>query len=599
MRNVNLRYVTESFDENGLLTDFSLHYPESFNWAYDVVDDIARAEPDRPAMVWLNPEGEEHHFSFGDMRRWSDKCANFLTEQGIRKGDMVLVILRRHYQFWFTALALHKIGAVLVPATFMLREHDLEYRLKAASIKAVVCTDAGSIADVVDAVWESGTCPELETRILVAAGGAGLSPEAQHGRSTRDAHLSGPDHICELESDRPGWVDFNAGVRAASETWERAKTSVREPMIMYFSSGTSGNPKMVLHNGTYALAHTVTAKPWHCVVSDGGIHLTIADTGWGKAVWGKFYGQWTMEGCVFTYDFDRFHAADILGLVEKYHITTLCCPPTMYRLMMQTDVDSFDLSSLVHCTTAGEALNPDLFDFWKEHTGLTIYEGFGQTETPLTIANLVNSTPRPGSMGKAVPLYELRILREDGTECDDGETGEICIAYNLDNPPDGIMMGYYRDPEKTAAAIHDGWYHTGDTAWRDEDDYLWYVGRNDDVIKSSGYRIGPTEIESVLLMHEAVRECAVTGVPDKLRGFAVKATVVLHEGFVASDELTRELQQFVKRETAPYKYPRVIDYVSELPKTVNGKIRRVAIRKRDLEAAGQALPVSKKLDGLM
>ena len=599
MRNVNLRYVTETYDENGRLTNFSLHYPESFNWAYDVVDDIALAEPDRPAMVWVNPEGEEHRFTFGDMKRWSDKCASFLTEQGIGKGDMVLVILRRHYQFWFTALALHKIGAVLVPATFMLREHDLEYRLKAASIKAVVCTDAGSIADVVDAVHESGNCPELKRRILVAAGGAGLSPEARDGHTTRDEHLSGPEHVCELTSDREGWVDFNSGVRAASEQWARVETRIHEPMIMYFSSGTSGEPKMVLHNGTYALAHTATAKPWHCVVSDGGIHFTIADTGWGKAVWGKFYGQWTMEACVFTYDFDRFHANDILSLIERYHITTLCCPPTMYRLMMQADVDAHDLTPLKYCTTAGEALNPDLYDFWREHTGLTIYEGFGQTETPLTIANLNNARPKPGSMGKIVPLYDIRVLRDDDTLCEDGETGEICIRYDEENPPAGIMMGYYRNPEKTAEAIHDGWYHTGDTAWRDEDDYLWYVGRNDDVIKSSGYRIGPTEIESVMLQHPAVRECAVTGVPDPIRGKAVKATVVLHEGYEGTPELTRELQTYVKRETAPYKYPRIIDYVPELPKTVNGKIRRVAIRKRDEAAARAEADKGDKKDGLI
>ena len=293
----------------------------------------------------------------------------------------------------------------------------------------------------------------------------------------------------------------------------------------------------------------------------------------------RYYGQWLMEACVFTYDFDRFRPSEILSLIGHYRITTLCCPPTMYRLMMQEDVDAFDLSSLEYSTTAGEALNPDLFDFWKEHTGLTIYEGFGQTETPLTVANLVGSTPRSGSMGKPVPLYDVEIQRDDGGRCNTGETGEICIR--MDPRPAGIMMEYYRDAEKTAEAIHDGWYHTGDTAWCDEDGYFWYVGRNDDVIKSSGYRIGPFEIESVLLEHEAVRECAVTGVPDPVRGAAVKATVVLAPGFAGSDELTRELQTWVKRQTAPYKYPRIVDYVDELPKTVNGKIRRVAIRQAD------------------
>ena len=389
MRYINENYISESRNLDGEIMHISLHYGKDFNWAYDVVDDIAVNDPDRPAMVWCNPEGEEHRFSFGDMKFWSDKCANFLVSQGIRKGDMVLVVLRRHYQFWICALALHKIGAVLVPATFMLREHDLEYRLKAASCKAVICTDAGVIADVVDAV--APQCPDLQKKILVAGGGAGLAVSEPGFEPSRHRRLSGPEHICELTCDREGWVDFNAGVRAASDFWGRVPTTVDEPMIMYFSSGTSGNPKMVLHNGTYALAHTITAKLWHNVIGDGGLHFTIADTGWGKAVWGKFYGAWTMESCVFTYDFDRFHADDILDLIERYHVTTLCCPPTMYRLMMQADVDAHDLTPLKYCTTAGEALNPDLYDFWKEHTGLTIYEGFGQTETPLTIANLNNA----------------------------------------------------------------------------------------------------------------------------------------------------------------------------------------------------------------
>ena len=324
-----------------------------------------------------------------------------------------------------------------------------------------------------------------------------------------------------------------------------------------------------------------------------GVHFTIADTGWGKAVWGKYYGQWLMEACVLTYDFDRFNAGEILSLISKYQVTTLCCPPTMYRLMMSENFDAYDLSSLQYSTTAGEALNPDLFNFWKEHTGLTIYEGFGQTETPLTIANLKHSTPRSGSMGKPVPLYDVEIQRDDGSRCNTGETGEICIR--MEPRPAGIMMEYYRDPEKTANAIYDGWYHTGDTAWVDEDGYFWYVGRNDDVIKSSGYRIGPFEIESELLEHEAVRECAVTGVPDPVRGFAVKATVVLADGFEGSDELTRELQAWVKHRTAPYKYPRIVEYVDALPKTVNGKIRRVAIRQKD----GADLKSPKLAEGLI
>lgn len=591
MRNINERYVTETYGEDGQLATFEVHCDPSFNFAYDVVDDIAVNDPDRRAMIWVNPEGEQHTFTFADMKLWSDKAANYLSSLGIGRGDFVMVILRRHYQFWFVALALAKLGAVMVPATFMLKEHDLEYRLNGASIKAVIATDAGDIADIVDSTLASCECPTVQKLILVNGGGGGLTPLDGEGNPLSDEPrgkaLSGPEGICAAPAARPGWVDFNSGVREAPAAFEKRSTKADDPMLMYFSSGTSGNPKMVLHNAGYAIGHLITAKHWHNVNPEG-IHFTIADTGWGKAVWGKFYGQWIMEACVFTYDFDRFHGGEILSLVKKYGITSLCCPPTMYRLMMQEDFSNFDLSSLEYSTTAGEALNPDIFEFWKQQTGLTIFEGFGQTETPLTIGNLVNTEPRPGSMGKPVPLYRTRILREDGTECDVGETGEICIA--MDGHPAGIMMEYYRDPAKTAEAIRDGWYHTGDTAWCDEDGYFWYVGRNDDVIKSSGYRIGPFEIESVMLEHPAVRECAITGVPDPLRGKAVKATVVLADGYNAGDELTSELQQWVKDQTAPYKYPRIIDYVDELPRTVNGKIRRVAIRESDAE---------KNIDGLV
>ena len=581
MRNINLRYVDETYAHDGQLETFSVHYPDNFNFGYDVVDDIAVNDPDRRAMIWCNPEGEEHIFTFADMKRWSDKTANFLVDQGIKRGDYVLVVLRRHYQFWFVATALAKIGAVMVPATFMLKEHDLEYRLNGASISSIICTSVGEISQIADNVIDE--CPTVTSRILVNGAGGGTTKCDDEGNliavaGTVGAALSGEEGICAASIEREGWVDFNSGVRAASDVFERRDTVAAEPMLMYFSSGTSGNPKMVLHNSGYAVAHLITAKHWHNVQPDG-VHFTIADTGWGKAVWGKYYGQWLMEACVLTYDFDRFNAGEILSLISKYQVTTLCCPPTMYRLMMSENFDAYDLSSLQYSTTAGEALNPDLFNFWKEHTGLTIFEGFGQTETPLTIANLKHSTPRSGSMGKPVPLYDVEIQRDDGSRCNTGETGEICIR--MEPRPAGIMMEYYRDPEKTANAIYDGWYHTGDTAWVDEDGYFWYVGRNDDVIKSSGYRIGPFEIESELLEHEAVRECAVTGVPDPVRGFAVKATVVLADGFTGSDELTRELQAWVKHRTAPYKYPRIVEYVDALPKTVNGKIRRVAIRQKD------------------
>lgn len=581
MRNINLRYVDETYAPDGQLETFSVHYPDNFNFGYDVVDDIATNDPDRRAMIWCNPEGEEHIFTFADMKRWSDKTANFLVDQGIKRGDYVLVVLRRHYQFWFVATALAKIGAVMVPATFMLKEHDLEYRLNGASISSIICTSVGEISQIADNVIDE--CPSVTSRILVNGAGGGTTKYDDEGNliavaGTVGAALSGEEGICAASIERKGWADFNSGVRAASEVFERRDTVAADPMLMYFSSGTSGNPKMVLHNSGYAVAHLITAKHWHNVQPDG-VHFTIADTGWGKAVWGKYYGQWLMEACVLTYDFDRFNAGEILSLISKYQVTTLCCPPTMYRLMMSENFDAYDLSSLQYSTTAGEALNPDLFNFWKEHTGLTIFEGFGQTETPLTIANLKHSTPRSGSMGKPVPLYDVEIQRDDGSRCNTGETGEICIR--MEPRPAGIMMEYYRDPEKTANAIYDGWYHTGDTAWVDEDGYFWYVGRNDDVIKSSGYRIGPFEIESELLEHEAVRECAVTGVPDPVRGFAVKATVVLADGFTGSDELTRELQAWVKHRTAPYKYPRIVEYVDALPKTVNGKIRRVAIRQKD------------------
>lgn len=581
MRNINLRYVDETYAPDGQLETFSVHYPGNFNFGYDVVDDIAMNDPDRRAMIWCNPEGEEHIFTFADMKRWSDKTANFLVDQGIKRGDYVLVVLRRHYQFWFVATALAKIGAVMVPATFMLKEHDLEYRLNGASISSIICTSVGEISQIADNVIDE--CPSVTSRILVNGAGGGTTKYDDEGNliavaGTVGAALSGEEGICSVPIERKGWADFNSGVRAASEVFERRDTAAADPMLMYFSSGTSGNPKMVLHNSGYAVAHLITAKHWHNVQPDG-VHFTIADTGWGKAVWGKYYGQWLMEACVLTYDFDRFNAGEILSLISKYQVTTLCCPPTMYRLMMSENFDAYDLSSLQYSTTAGEALNPDLFNFWKEHTGLTIFEGFGQTETPLTIANLKHSTPRSGSMGKPVPLYDVEIQRDDGSRCNTGETGEICIR--MEPRPAGIMMEYYRDPEKTANAIYDGWYHTGDTAWVDEDGYFWYVGRNDDVIKSSGYRIGPFEIESELLEHEAVRECAVTGVPDPVRGFAVKATVVLADGFTGSDELTRELQAWVKHRTAPYKYPRIVEYVDALPKTVNGKIRRVAIRQKD------------------
>ena len=546
MLHVNERYVDETRDEKGNVVDYQYKYPENFNFAYDVVDAIAEAEPGRRAMIWCNPCGEEHVFTYGDLKRYSDKTANMLRAKGIGKGDMVMVVLKRHYQFWFTILALHKLGAVIIPATFLLTKHDIVYRVNSASVKAVICTGQGDVAAHFDE--SAPECPTLQTKLMV-------------------------------NGERDGWEDFMTEMEKAPESFARVPTLASDPMILYFSSGTTGNPKMALHPYTYALGHLATAKYWHNVDPEG-IHFTIADTGWGKAVWGKLYGQMFMESCVFVYDFEKFVASDILDKVSQYGVTSLCCPPTMFRFFLQEDVKSWDLSRLTYCTIAGEALSPDVFNKWYEATGIKLMEGFGQTETTLLIANLVGMEPKPGSMGKPIPQYDVMIVDEDGQPVQPGVTGEIVVKLDHGKPL-GLFDCYYRDEKRTKEAMHDGLYHTGDTAWMDEDGYYWYVGRTDDVIKSSGYRIGPFEIESVLAEHPAVLECAVTGVPDPLRGNVVKATIVLRPGFAASEELKKELQNHVKKETAPYKYPRVVEFVDELPKTVNGKIRRLEIRQND------------------
>lgn len=545
MRNINQRYVEETYDDNKVLTSYKLKYPDSYNFGYDVVDDIAKNDPDRIALVWCNPRNEERIYTFSDMKKLSDKTANYLKSLGIGKGDKVIVILKRHYQFWYTAVALHKLGAIMVPVTFMITAHDAEYRINAASVKAVICTAEGQAAQSVDDVLSK--CPSLTIRSMV------------YGH-------------------KEGWDDFDKGVEQADESFEKVETHVKEPLLMYFSSGTSGYPKMVLHNHAYSLAHLFTAKHWHNVNPDG-LHLTIADTGWGKAVWGKLYGQWLMEAGVFAFDYDKFDASEILSLIPKYKITTLCCPPTMFRYFIKEGLEKFDLSTLTYATTAGEALNPDVFETWYKVTGLKLMEGFGQTETTLTVCNIVNMIPKPGSIGKPSLQYEVDLLDPEGNICPTGVTGEICIKTNP--YPDGLMDCYYRNREMTDCAIFNGYYHTGDTAWKDEDGYFWYVGRNDDIIKSSGYRIGPFEIESVLNSHPKVLESAVTGVPDEIRGQVVKATIVLAKDQNPSDELVKELQDYVKHETAPYKYPRIIEFVDQLPKTINGKIRRAAIRQQD------------------
>ena len=548
MRGINERYVDETYDEKGLLVKYTLKYPDNFNFGYDIVDDIAINDPQRLAMIWTNPAGEERRYTFADIKRLSDKTANYLMSLGIGKGDMVLTILKRHYQFWYVSVALHKIGAVMVPATFMLTKGDIEYRVRSASIKAIICTDENGVCESTD---EATDIPSLETKIVV-------------------------------NHPREGWHFFDEEMEKASEKLDRIQTNVKEPLLMYFSSGTSGYPKMVLHDHLYSLGHLSTAKHWQNVDPEG-IHLTIADTGWGKAVWGKLYGQWMMEAAVFVYDYEKFEPHEIMNIVEKYRITSLCCPPTMFRMFINAGLEGHDLSSLKYCCIAGEALNPDVFYNWKQATGISLMEGFGQTETTCTVCNIKGMVPKPSSMGKPSPQYNVKIVDRDGADCPPGQTGEIVIA--CDPKPPGLMMCYYRTEEKTKEAMHDGWYPTGDEAWMDEDGYYWYVGRIDDVIKSSGYKISPFEIESVLVTHPAVLECAVTGVADPVRGQLVKATVVLRDGYEPSEALMKELQNFVKHETAPYKYPRAMEFVKELPKTTNGKIKRVEIRNKDKKKA--------------
>ena len=538
------RFCQEEFDKNGVLCKFRPVVPEDFNFAYDCVDYIARHQPDRRAMVWCDDLGHQRTFTFGDMSRYSNMTANLLLQNGVKRGDMVMVILKRHYQFWFTILALHKIGAVIIPATNLLTKKDVVYRVNAARVSAIVCTADGEVSQAV----EDG------------------EPE-----------FYGPVQKFLVHGGREGWLDFDRELESCSPALERIPNKASDPMLLYFSSGTTGYPKMVIHDHSYAIAHIVTARHWHNVVPDG-LHLTVADTGWGKAVWGKLYGQWLCGAGVFVYDYTKFTPKDLLQKIQQYRITTFCAPPTIYRFFIKEGMEGYDLSSLTYATTAGEALNPEVYNRFLDYTGLRLMEGFGQTETVLSLANLVNSTPTPGSMGKPSPLYQVEVVDSEGVPVSTGEVGEIVIR--ADGPTPGLLMEYYQDPERTKEAWHDGWYHTGDTVWQDEDGYFWYVGRTDDVIKASGYRIGPFEIESVLMEHPAVLECAVTGAPDPIRGTVVKATIVLMKGYQPTPELTKELQDYVKHQTAPYKYPRIVEYVEELPKTISGKIRRVAIREK-------------------
>ena len=548
VKNLNEKFCKEEYDENGLLKSFELTLEDNYNFGYDVIDVIGKEDPDRLALLWCNPSGEEKRFTYSDLMKKSNQTANMLLANGVKKGDMVMCVLKRHYQFWFTTLALCKIGAVLIPATNQLTKKDYVYRFNSGTVSYLVATSEGDVAEHAEAAIEE--YDGIKKKFIV-------------------------------KGNRDGWLSFDDEIEKYPNTLDRIESKVGDKMLAFFSSGTTGYPKMVIHAHDYAAAHLMTAKHWHNL-NDKSLHLTISETGWGKAMWGKMYGQFTMGATVFVYDFDKFVPAEILSLIGKYKITSLCCPPTMYRFFIKEGMEGYDLSSLQYATVAGEALNPEVYNKFYEFTGIKLMEGFGQTETVLVISNLVGSTPKPGSMGKPVPLYDVAIVDEDGNTVPDGETGEIVIRTE-GKKNYGVFKEYYNDPETTSKAWHDGLYHTGDTAWRDEDGYFWYVGRTDDVIKASGYRIGPFEIESVLLEHAAVLEVAVTGAKDPIRGQVVKATIVLTKEYKdkASDSLVKELQDHVKHQTAPYKYPRIIEFVDELPKTISGKIRRVEIRERD------------------
>lgn len=540
------QYLDETFDANGIVSDYQLKVPGPFNFAYDVVDAIAAAEPGRRAMHWCNAAGEARTFTFAEMKEQSDRAASFFQSLGLGKGDPVMLILKRHYEFWFAILGLHKIGAVAIPATNQLQVKDLTYRYQAAAIKAIICTGEGEIASHVD---EAATLTgQTLIRMMV------------HG-------------------NRDGWLSFQDGL-AQSQPFVRptgaAAPANEDMMLLYFTSGTTGMPKMVAHDFTYPIGHIPTARYWHRVDPDG-LHLTVADTGWAKSAWGKIYGQWLMEAGVYVYDYDRFVPQDLLTRLQDDRVTTFCAPPTLYRFLIKEDLSQYNLSHLQHCTIAGEALNPEVYEQFLKATGLELKEGYGQTEMTLAVVTNYWMKTKPGSMGKPSQVYNIVLLDDEGQEVDPGQSGEICVRIEPNTLP-GMFRGYYRDPDLTAKAWHDGAYHTGDLAWQDEDGYLWFVGRADDIIKSSGYRIGPFEIESVLMEHPAVLECAITGVPDPDRGQVVKATVVLTRGYEPSEALKIELQNYVKTHTAPYKYPRVLEFVTELPKTISGKIRRVEIR---------------------
>ena len=535
------KFVKCTEDEQGVLKAIRFENAEKYNFAFDTVDALADTYPSKLALLHLSRDRELRRFSFLDLKQESNRTANYFRSLGIGKGDRVMLVLKRHYQFWYSMLALHKLGAVAIPATNQLLAHDFEYRFQSAGVSAIVATADGAVADCVDEAQK--TSPTLKTKVLVGG-------------------------------QREGWRNFNEEYALFSDRYERTEDTAcgDDVCTMFFTSGTTGYPKIASHSYKYALGHFITGRYWHGAERDG-LHLTISDTGWGKALWGKLYGQWMSECAVFVYDFDRFDPADILPLFAKYNITSLCAPPTMLRMFIKEDLSQYDLSSIRHMTTAGEALNPEVSRQFKKATGLTIMEGYGQTETTLTIATLPGTPCRPGSMGKASPMYDIDLVDPDGNPVPLGETGEIVIHTDKEVPC-GLFKGYYRDEEKTKEVWHDGLYHTGDTAWKDEDGYFWYVGRVDDVIKSSGYRIGPFEIENVIMELPYVLECGVSAAPDEVRGQIVKASIVLTKGTEPTEALKKEIQNYVKSHTAPYKYPRLIVFRDSLPKTISGKIQR-------------------------
>ena len=535
------KFIKAEEDENGALTNISYTDEDKYNFAFDTVDAIARREPGKLAMVHVANDFTEHRFTYKDMKEASSQSANYFKSLGIKRGDRVMLVLKRHYQFWFAILGLHKLGAIAIPATNQLLEHDFTYRFKAAGVSAIVCTADGDTAHQVELA------------------------EAECGISLTKVMAGG---------DRDGWHSYDREYPLFSRRYVREDGAPcgNDPMLMLFTSGTTGYPKMAIHSYKYALGHYVTAKYWHLCEQDG-LHFTISETGWGKALWGKLYGQWLCEGAVFVYDFDRFDSAKILPMFAKYGITTFCAPPTMYRMLIKQDLSQYDLSSIRHATTAGEALNPEVFYQFEKATGLRIAEGFGQTEMTLGIANLLGTQLKPGAMGKPVPGYGIDLVDPDGNPVADGVSGEIVIRTDP-KPTCGVFLGYYLNKEATDGVWHDGMYHTGDVAWRDEDGYYWYVGRADDVIKSSGYRIGPFEIESTIMELPYVLECGVCAAPDEVRGQVVKACIVLVDGTEPTEELKKDIQNYVKLHTAPYKYPRIVEFRKELPKTISGKIMR-------------------------